>query len=162
MTRVSSVRGRPGKPTALKIRDGHQKSKLPKNEPKPKRGIPPMPAFLDERTGKTWNELSAILDRMGVLTVADEMSLKLLCELYTDYCAARKEVRDEGMFYTTINQSGGELVRVHPAMGVLSDCDRRLRQWLVEFGLTPSSRSRVTATDAKDNAEEDLAQSYFN
>ncbi|HEY2895300.1 MAG TPA: phage terminase small subunit P27 family, partial [Pirellulales bacterium] len=86
------------------------------------------------------------LERMGVLTKADEMALQLLCD-YADYTEARDELRALGSkYYTTTTQTGGMMHRVHPAVAVMQEADRRLRNCLIEFGKTPSARSRVQVT----------------
>lgn len=161
MATVGHVKGRP-KPTAIHVLLGHQKSKLPKHEPKPKRCLPPTPAFLSARAKYHWNRYGPLLERIGVLTISDEGSLALLCESFGEYLEARDMVAKEGMTYTSENKDGGVLIKLHPLVRVMSDCDRRMRAWFVEFGMTPASRSRIIAVDPKAEDEESTADEYFN
>jgi P27 family predicted phage terminase small subunit len=85
---------------------------------------------------------------MGVLTEADTVALELLCEAYADCLYARDELRAFGSnYYETTTQTGGTMRRLHPAVLVIQEADRRVRSWLVEFGQTPSARSRIQITE---------------
>jgi phage terminase small subunit len=53
------------------------------------------------------------------------------------------------------------MYRLHPAVSVMQDADRRVRSWLTEFGKTPSARSRVKAFDSG-RPVHDLASEYFS
>jgi P27 family predicted phage terminase small subunit len=136
--------GRPAKPTHLKLLAGNPgKRALPKNEPKPKRGVPRPPSWLSKEARKHWKEVSAELDLMGVLTTADAQALALFCDALSEYVAARHEVLTVGATYSSETESGGLIVRPNPAVAMASDAWRRLKSMATEFGLTPASRSKV-------------------
>jgi P27 family predicted phage terminase small subunit len=116
---------------------------------------------LSEKARAAWDHLAPMLDRMGVLTEADELALQLLCEAYADYRAAREVLQALGSnYYETTTQTGGTMYRLHPAVSVMQEADRRLRSWLVEFGKTPSARSRVQIT--KPPPQDSVAAKYFS
>ncbi len=140
------MRGRKPTPTAIKIVRGNP-GRRPLNaaEPQPSRGRPRKPAWLDGVADEAWAELVELLDGMRVLTVADGPALALLCATYQDYREARTVVRDEGMSYMTENEAGSTIHRPRPEFAMMSDAAKRLRSMMVEFGLTPSARSRVHA-----------------
>src|SRR5580700_3724674 len=113
------MRGRKPTPTQLKVIRGNPgKRRLNSaGEPKPVRGQPVAPALLSEKARVAWDQIAPMLDRMGVLTEADEMALQMLCEAYVDYIEAREELRAFGSkYYTTTTQTGGTMHRVHPAV----------------------------------------------
>ncbi|CEF48235.1 unnamed protein product [uncultured bacterium] len=89
------------------------------------------PSWLRGRARSHWKELAPILSRAGLLTEGDRAGLAMLCDEF------RK-------------------VQLDPDDG--KACDR-YRRMLIEFGLTPSSRSRLksTAEKPKDRLEEFLA-----
>jgi phage terminase small subunit len=117
------MRGRKPKPLALKILDGHQKSLTNFNEPKfPKGDITP-PSWLRGLALEHWNELAQILKDAGLLTVADRPALAQLCD---EYALSRRA-------------KGAQLDKAKD----------RYRRMLVEFGLTPSSRSRIRSSIAQ-------------
>jgi phage terminase small subunit len=63
-------------------------------------------------------------------------------------------------YYTTTTKEGSFMVRPHPAMAVRQDAWKRVIAILREFGMTPSARTRVAATEGgeKDPLDEFLGQ----
>ena len=154
------MRGRKPLPTHLKIVQGNR-GRRPLNgaEPTPTRARPRAPKHLSNRARRAWHVLAERLDRMGVLSEVDGIALEALCEAYADYLEARQVIAAHGAYYTTTNSTGGTMQRAPPAVAVAKNADARVRAWLCEFGLTPSSRSRVAATSGA--TIEDPAGSYF-
>lgn len=130
------------KPTSLKILQGNPgKRPLNKAEPKPPQGIPDCPKwFLAEgHSAAMWHRLAPDLARMGVLTLADAAALEMVCTAYADFREACDEIQQDGPTFTAENG----LIKRHPAMAIKQEAWRRVMSGLVEFGLTPSSRSKV-------------------
>lgn len=139
------MRGRKPTPTALKIVKGNPgRRPLNKHEPKAKRGVPPKPAWLKGVAVDCWTELCILLNNMQVLTLPDGPALALLCATYEDYRTARDAVEDHGQTYESETEHG-VIIRARPEVMIMSDAAKRLRALMVEFGLTPSARSRVKA-----------------
>jgi P27 family predicted phage terminase small subunit len=129
---MKSLRGNPGR------------RPLNQREPKAQRGQPPRPNWLGKRGNEAWVELSQLLDGMQVLTLPDGPALALLCATYDDYREARDVVDEHGMTYESQNTlTGAVIVRPRPEVAIMSDAAKRMRNLLVEFGLTPSARSRL-------------------
>jgi P27 family predicted phage terminase small subunit len=155
------MKGRKPIPTALKLLRGNPgKRKLPKREPQPKRVIPSPPGHLSARAMLAWGSLSAQLDRSRVLTELDGLALEQLVENYAEILELRADVAANGRFQTVETKSGDKMERMRPAANLLADAERRFRAMMAEFGLTPSSRTRVTATP-DDASTSDPAASYF-
>lgn len=153
--------GRRPKPTVLKLIQGNPgKRPLNQAEPVPKRKKPPRPGHMSELAKKAWPKVSRILSGLSVLTVADGLALEGLCEAYAELQAARKALRDAGgEYYKAMTEEGGVMWRAHPAVAARNDADRRLRAWLVEFGLTPAARSKVKMDG--EPQESDPAERFF-
>ncbi len=112
------MRGRKPKPNALKILDGTRSDRINSAEPQmPPAELDP-PAWLDKTAVEHWHELAPILHQAGLLTAGDRQTLAVLCESFSRF-------------------------RADPTDDRARDLYRRLS---VEFGLTPSSRSRIKAT----------------
>ncbi len=149
--------GRKPTPTHLKLLAGNPGKRAPnKREPKPKRGIPRCPEDLSDVARAMWARIGPELDRMGVLTVADGVALELLCDAYAEYRAAREVITRGGMTYSCVTEAGGTMTRQRPEVTIASDAYRRVTRMLTEFGLTPSSRTKVQITPdaARDPLEE--------
>lgn len=152
---------RPRKPTHLKVVTGTlEKPVVNPYEPRPDRGIPPSPPGMTAGAKRAWKRLAPMLDKMGVLTVADSTSLGQLCELIALIGQAQASLNALGsLTYEAVSAGGATLRRPHPEVAIIADADRRLRTYLNDFGLSPAARSKVTAVD--NGAAADPLESYF-
>jgi P27 family predicted phage terminase small subunit len=145
--------GRRPKPTALHILEGTQRGPV-KREPSAPVGVPPMPERLkvDEVAVEKWHELAGILTRMGVLTTGDGEALATLCEVHSAEQSCLLQLRAGGAVMHT--DLGG--VKPNPAGPMYRSLVAMKASLLSEFGLTPSSRTKL-ATQVevkKDELEE--------
>jgi phage terminase small subunit len=112
------MRGRKPKPTAVKLVDGTQRCRINRNEPKSLPGSLVPPASLTRlKAIEHWKEMAPVLSEMGLLTKASRFALAQLCNEYAY------------MSTTAYSRNGGSR-------------DRYIKL-LCEFGLTPSSQSRI-------------------
>lgn len=150
-------KGRKPTPSHLKVVRGTVRGdRANPNEPAPQRLRVSAPAHMSDKGREAWGYVVGILDRMGVLTEADALAVELLCEARADWLTARDEIAAAGgETYTT--EAG--LIKAHPAVAMRNDAARRMQSLLAEFGMSPSSRSRVSAADADD--KDDPAARYF-
>lgn len=136
------MRGRKPTPTVqLKLR-GSWRAKERRGEPQPPPGAPPMPNWLDDEGQKAWRRLVDILSTMHVLTVADGDALALIANNESIIIRSALKVRE----------TGGEVVKsvngfpiINPYLSTYNRALEQNAKLLAEFGLTPSSRSRVKA-----------------
>jgi len=135
-------RGRKPKPTALHILQG-SKPRVARHEPEAPKGRPEMPARLgvDPIAKATWEQLSEILWSMGVLTIADGEALATLCEVHSAEQACLLELRATGP--TIHTELGG--VKPNPAGSLFRSLSGLKTTLMSEFGMTPSSRTKVAA-----------------
>lgn len=155
-------RGRKPTPSHLKVIQGTDRAdRGAQNEPKPRRERPSAPADMSDRAREAWGYVIGILDRMGVLTEADAMAVELMCEARADWLSARDLIESSGgETYVSKNSNTGQaLIKAHPAVAMRNDAARRLQSLMAEFGMTPSSRTRVNARD--DSDKDDPAAAYF-
>ena len=145
--------GRRPKPTAIRILEGTQRGPA-KREPSMPAGVPPMPERLavDKVAVEKWHELAGILTRMGVLTTGDGEALATLCEVHSAEQSCLMQLRAGGAVMHT--DLGG--VKPNPAGPMYRSLVAMKASLLSEFGLTPSSRTKL-ATQVevkKDELEE--------
>jgi P27 family predicted phage terminase small subunit len=160
------MRGRKPDPTKLKILRGVQNDRINHSEPIPPSGKPEPPEHLDKLAKEEWERLCVILKEMGLLSLADGPALALYCECYSKWLRVRGEIAKHGMVIkstTDVIQKGKvvatkEYLRANPAINIEVQMARMMKDLLIEFGLTPSSRSRIrtTADRPKDELEEFL------
>lgn len=141
-THINNLKGNPGKRAENK------------NEPKPENGIPNTPRYL-KKLPKYWFEtLAKELNQVGVITKIDSKALELLVEAYSEYRHHCDELEKEGYTYKT--KEG--LIKAHPAAAMKADAWKRVKAMMEQFGMSPSSRSKVSivAKDEFDPLEEFL------
>lgn len=136
------------KPTALKLLTGNAGKRAPsKREPKLKAEKPRTPAHLNATAKHAHKGLCELLLSMGVLTVADGKGLELLCAAYAEWRGLAKIVKTEGYTYETTNGQGERMIKARPEVAMGSDAWKRVKSMIVEYGLTPSSRTRVETNE---------------
>ena len=149
-----SSRGPSPKPSAQEIFEGMPgKRGLNPHEPKPAGREPKIPKYLDAKGRKHWRELAPILSSMRVLTEADGQALGLLCQKMADHEDLVENLRKTG--WLVKNPSGA--VHPNPLAAQTAQTSREILLLLREFGLTPSARTRVHASEQKRADALDLA-----
>jgi P27 family predicted phage terminase small subunit len=145
------MRGRKPTPTALKILKGVQNDRINHSEPIPPSGRPMPPEHLDKLAKDEWERMCELLEGMSLLSKAEGPALVLYCECYSKWLRARDEIRKLGMLIksTTDVIKKGKIIatkeswRANPAVNIEIQMARMMKELLIEFGLTPSARSRI-------------------
>jgi len=150
------MRGRKPKPSNLKVLSGNPgKRPLNSNEPKPQVRIPSCPAHLNAAARGEWRRIAGELAGLGLLTGVDRAALAAYCQAYGRWVEAERKLKKAGdLTETTTN---GNLIQ-SPLVGIANTAMDLMRKFLVEFGMTPSSRSRISTDPEK---TKDKAESYF-
>lgn len=137
------MRGRKPKPTAIKRVSGNPgKRPLPKNDVKPPRQLPRPTPILQGAARQEWWRIGRLLYDAGLLTKIDAPALTAYCQSYGRWCEAEEEIRRTG---AVIKSSKGQPM-ISPFLKVANIAWQQWTHMLVEFGMSPSSRSRVTVT----------------
>lgn len=141
-------RGPKPKPTKLKIMSGVRADRVNAAEPKAT-GAPVPPGHLSARARAHWDRLVPALQAAGILGAIDSDALALYCETYARWVAAEANIAEFGAVVATTK--GG--TKLSPYVTLASECSQRLIRLAAEFGMTPSSRSRVnTVPETKKDA----------
>lgn len=101
----------------------------------------------DGAAAAAWRRLHAILDGMGVLETSDADALALLCAALAERAYAQRVLNEEGMTYERITDRGGSSIAVRPESQAAADAWRRAQSMMLQFGLTPSARTKVGGGD---------------
>ena len=112
-------------------------------------GEPEMPAYLDREARRQWKRLVPILLSMRVLTVADGMALATLCQAYSILVEALQDKRkaSKGGGSGLLMKTPAGYVQQSPLIGIINSQVEIIHRISREFGLTPSSRARLEATE---------------
>jgi P27 family predicted phage terminase small subunit len=157
--------GRKPKPTAQKKLAGNPgKRALNQEEPRLPEfdKAPSPPPYLSVPAKKEWKRVAPLLHASRVLTTGDITALEAYCIQYGYMVEAQKEIKKHGLMIRTTVQAepestepgapkkrgrkkntGAVIIALNPMFEVQQKVLTQMRQFMVEFGLTPSSRSRI-------------------
>lgn len=134
-------RGRKPKPTRLKLITGNPGCRpLPALEPQPRTVLPNAPRHLGDLASAEWRRMAKVLHRLGVLTETDLAGLEAYCVAYGRWREAEAKVRELGQ---VVERKDGKTLR-SPWLQAANEAMKLMARLMVEFGLTPSSRTKVS------------------
>ena len=163
---MSGVKGRSGghnrKPTAIKALDGTLKpSRVNPNEPTSPalEKVPRCPGHLKGEARRAWRSVGQKLTDMGVLTEVDLHALEAYCVVFARWREAETHLEGDDALMTLGGGATGLVLVPSPYLKIAEDCLKQMRAWMNEFGITPSSRSRVKVKKKESGSEE---EDWFN
>ena len=142
------MRGRKPKPTYLKLLNGNPgKRPLNEHEPKPEPTIPAAPSELSAEARVEWDRVAGELSRLGTLTVVDRAALAAYSQAYGRWIQAERGIaqmaeRDQLTAGLMIKTTNGNAIQ-NPLVGMANRAMADMVRYATEFGMTPSSRSRI-------------------
>lgn len=146
------------KPTAIKELEGNPgKRAINHDEPKVPKGVPEMPKGMGTAAKRHWRIFVRELMTVGVLSIVDGIALAEACkcaalaEKY--FIAAQKEPMVQEIYFNKEGEPAGTKWKPNPAMPAYIMCSKNMKQYLIEFGLTPSSRTKLRIEKPKDEGE---------
>ena len=141
--------GRKPRPTAIKILEGEpNKDRINLREPKPKLNRPSCPSHLTNAARYEWRRIVPELEAIGLLTQIDKAALAAYCQAYGRWVMAEKKLNrlatmsPDKMAYL-YKTTKGDLI-INPLLSVANKAMEQMHKFLIEFGMTPSSRSRIS------------------
>jgi P27 family predicted phage terminase small subunit len=150
------MRGRKPKPTTLKLLEGNPgKRPLNHHEPQPASDKPTCPSHLSGEARKEWNRISKDLHQAGLLTRIDKTALAIYCQAWQRWVEAEENLKKVG---PVVKSPSGYPV-LNPFWSVANKAMSQMQKALVEFGMTPSSRSRINLAESGGDALEDFIKS---
>ena len=132
--------GRRPKPTVIKLLAGNPGHRpLNEGEPRPRDVPPKCPPILQGEAKAEWRRMSRRLHDAGLLSEIDGAALTTYCLTWARLMDAEEKLRNSGAILQTPN---GWLAQ-SPYLAIATKATEQLVRILVEFGMTPSSRSRI-------------------
>jgi P27 family predicted phage terminase small subunit len=117
--------------------------------------IPQCPAGMTPAARKHWRRLVKILDRAGIISEVDGLSLRLLAESYDTYLTANEKLAAHGLIAKTTN---GTVIQ-SPFLSIRNRAWEQFVKLGGSFGLNPAARngmnldSRSRGLGAHDSAK---------
>jgi P27 family predicted phage terminase small subunit len=143
------ARGRKPKPGYLRVLEGNRGHRPIPNVPQPDvlREVPEPPAYLSGYARDEWLRLAPSLHRIGCLTVLDLSVFAVYCAtvgrwMQCEELLAKMAAGDPVTTGLTVRTGPGSLTQ-HPIYRVAVEAARDMLKYAAEFGLTPSTRTRI-------------------
>lgn len=138
------ARGRPPKPTALKALEGNRGKRKPRaDEPKPKIKIPTCPTWMPAAGKAEWKRIAKELASLGLLAEVDRAALIAYASAYAELEKSERELK-KGHFVTAVATTTGRTYKkLSPWVKIRKDARKAMLEAIREFGMSPSSRTRV-------------------
>jgi P27 family predicted phage terminase small subunit len=108
-------------------------------QPTPKR--PACPNWLNAEAKAEWRRIVPELERLNLLTTIDRAALATYCQTWARYVEAEAKIAQYG---SVLKSGKSDYVQVSPYATISRQCSQIIKAFAAEFGLTPSSRSRIT------------------
>ncbi len=141
------AKGAKRKPTKVKRLKGTERpSRVNPDEPTPDDALPQAPGGLEPEELAWFQIIVGRLDSIGVASATDSELITMIARRLADIDRASEILNTEGSIIESFNPKTQQtLVRAHPANGLRNEAMRHLQALLAECGLTPASRSKVSA-----------------
>ena len=146
------MRGRPPKPTKLKVLAGTLRAdRFNPDEPQPLAGIPVCPDWLCPAAKERWAELVRTIGDTGVLTQADGDVMAQYCQAWARWKAAEEKLNQFGVPVLT------EKTRApyKTLYSIMSQERAHMTQLASLMGLEPSGRSRLHGATERQGRDKD-------
>lgn len=151
--------GRKPLPTHLKaIKGTTRASRRNRDEPMPAADNIEMPEGMSADARMQWSQVLTQLKDAGVLTNVDVPALRLYCEAFARWKLAHERIAKEG---PVVKSRNGFAVQ-SPYLHVANKSFDQMLKILTEFGMTPSSRSRVKTSSWQRTDGGNPADRYFD
>lgn len=94
-----------------------------------------------------WNHTLPILMRMRVVTSGDIDALSTYCIAVGIHREATRSLAAKpGLYFESITEKGGTIQRKWPELDIINSQAKIIQSFAAEFGLTPSSRTKIAVT----------------
>lgn len=150
--------GRPPKPSALKLITARPLGATPSHY---LAGDPP--EHLNDDAKAEWRRLGPMLESRGLISKEEGAAFALYCQAYGRWQQAERRITE-----LAIDGDDGLIVKApsgypiqNPYLAIANKAMEQCYQYLQQFGLSPSARSRVMADGQPNLFDSESAKRYF-
>jgi len=152
-TNVHLLKGNPSKLSKSQLTDAVR----PDVEiPKPGKHL--MPDALKE-----WKRITVELEKLGLISKIDKAALEVYCQAYARWVRAELKMKEFGEA-GEISETPNGFQQMSAWLTISNRAVDQMKAFLTEFGMSPSSRGRVTTSSPQMSLfgdEQNKAQKYF-
>ena len=149
---------RPLPDNVVNLRGNAGKKPAGTNHPKPEPVAPACPRWLSNRAKYEWKRIAPELEKYGLLTRMDRAALAGYCENLAIAAIATEAIKahykaEKKLTYRYKNKAGAINDVPIPEIKIAREAWLLLHRFEVEFGMTPSSRTRINLPEGKSPEE---------
>lgn len=143
---VKLLRGNPGRRT-IDLSEGVQ----------PEVAVPSIPAHLSKEARKEWKRITVELEALGLISRLDRAALALYCQAWARLVLVEMELEKRRAAAEAAGENEFDAVFVQKTptgfdrdsrlINMVRDLQKDVDRYQASFGLSPSSRSKVKASD---------------
>jgi P27 family predicted phage terminase small subunit len=147
---------------------------LNKREPRPPVALPSAPEHLSDVARAEWQCVAEELYNIGTLARIDRSMLAAYCQAYADWVEAEGKLKRFGKIImspkrtitkkrrdgTEVTETSGGYPQQSPYVSLRNKALAQMYRFAVEFGMSPSSRSRIEVGSSGGEAD-DPARKYI-
>jgi P27 family predicted phage terminase small subunit len=108
---------------------------------------------LDKEAKREWRKISIELFKIGLLTMIDRAALAAYCQSYSTWVSAQEKTNHYGQY---VSGSKKNTLVIAPWVRLANESLVQMKMFLCEFGLTPSSRTRLEVKSQEEKSLEEL------
>ena len=134
--------------------------------------IPEPPDHLSPEAVEEWNRLGVELAKLGLISQIDRAAFAVYCQAYGRWVHAERMIQAADGITGLITTTPNGFQQMSAWLVISKQAVEQMKIFLIEFGMTPSSRSRVTPSspqgdlfndDQSDSVKEGAPKhSYFD
>ena len=153
------MKGRKPLPAHIRLLEGNPGHReINQDEPRPKPIIPEPLELLDQRAKRLYEIIGSQLLHLKVVTEIDGAGLSILSQLISDLIRYERQIRREGTVtrICALTKEGKKVqigMKANPKIIMRRETIKLIRSFLSEFGMTPSSRTRLKVSPELDDEE---------
>jgi len=107
--------------------------------------MPDPPEWMQEndRAMRLWTEYGPTLNKLGLLETLDAVGFSLLCEAIDTYLLVRDQLSEQELLIE-VGEHGSPMQ--NPLVAIVRQQTKAIRELLIEYGMTPTGRIRLTGS----------------
>jgi P27 family predicted phage terminase small subunit len=159
------MRGRKPKATIIKLIQGNRgKRPIRKNTIDPAPVMADPPAFLCQEVADEWRRVVKALFALLIISELDMAALAGYCQAWATFVRANaaiiEQAKADPIFCGLVIETKSHNLIPNPLVGIRNKAAADVIKYAAEFGMTPASRTRITA-NVETNSEEP-GEKYFS
>lgn len=119
------------------------------------------PDWLESAAKDEWNRIIKELKRLKLVSNIDVAALAICCDAYSKYKKATTDINKVGLLVTYTNKGGNKNIIPNPLINVATKYSDIYKKYCVDFGMTPSSRIKLSINKGVNEEEIESKWSKF-